>query len=102
MGIDAYFETEKGTQTDHLPDPDGLLERLLPSYDNEHSICLRFIDPYGDTTFNQLQIPILKKELELAIENSNEDLVKNHGEKLLSLIEKSENIVHTYIKFYGD
>lgn len=47
MGIDAYFETEKGAPIGHLPDPDGLLERLLPSYDSEHSICLRFIATMG-------------------------------------------------------
>ena len=102
MGIDAFIETENGVQIDQLPDPEDLLERLLPSHDTESSICLRFIDPYGDTTFNQGQIPILIKELETAVENTNDNLVKNHGKKLIALIEKIENEVHTYIKFYGD
>lgn len=102
MGIDAFIETENGAQIDQLFDPEELLERLLPAYDNESSIFLRFIDPYGDTTFNQGQIPILIKELKLAVDNTNDNLAKNHGKKLIALIEKIKNEVHTYIKFYGD
>ena len=102
MGIDALVETENGAQINQLPDPEDLLERLLPESDNESSICLRFIDPYGDTTFNQGQIPILIKELKSAVQNTNDNLAKNHGKKLIALIENIENKVHTYIKFYGD
>jgi len=102
MGIDAFIENENGAQIDHLYDPENLLKCLLPSYDTESSICLRFIDPYGDTTFNQGQIPILIKELKSAVENTNDNLAKNHGKKLIALIEKIENEVHTYIKFCGD
>ena len=33
------------------------------------SVCLRFIDPYGDATFNQLQLPLLLRELKDAIQS---------------------------------
>ena len=53
------------------------------------------IDPYGDTVFNVLQIPVVVKELE-SLPNSNESTVKD----VISFLSKSA--AHLYIKFIGD
>lgn len=60
MGIDAKLQTEDGRILQEVFDPEDILQRLLP-FNDESSSCLRFVDPYGDTTFNQLQIPVLHK-----------------------------------------
>ena len=79
--------------------PPGALEGPL-----KESFCLRFIDPYGDTTFNQLQIPVLVSELRSLLESdhcqTHEKLREFEG--VVSFIEKARDQVHTYIKFYGD
>ena len=34
----------------------------------DRSHCLQYVDPYGDATFNQLQLPQLLREMEHAID----------------------------------
>jgi hypothetical protein len=101
MGIDAFIESEDGEPRGEVPDPGDLTAKLASSLTAD-SRCVCFIDPYGDTTFNQLQIPVLIKELERAIDLSPDPLVKSHGEALLALAHRANSEVHTYVKFYGD
>ncbi len=102
MGINARIESETGEQIQELLDLHGLVEKLLPDFNDETSICLRFVDPYGDTTFNQGQLPVFIRELTSAIKAADEPDVKAHGQKLLGLAKKANGQVHTYLKFYGD
>jgi len=102
MGIVAYIETESGELIEELPDTYSLVDELIPDLEDKTSVCLRFIDPYGDTTFNQNQIPVLINELTAALELTKSHKAKEHGKKLLSLIERANGKVHTYLKFIGD
>ena len=102
MGVEARIENEKGVCLQELSDPEDLVADLLPKYDDESSICLRFIDLYGDTTFNELQMPILIKELIKAIDKTSNNDAKEHGKKLLDMAKKVSEEGHLYLKFYGD
>jgi hypothetical protein len=62
MGIDARIETESGTCVAELLDPHNRVNWLLSLAILDSSHCLQFIDPYGDTFFNGLQIPVLQHE----------------------------------------
>lgn len=62
MGIDARIETERGTCVAELGDPHNRVNWLLSLAILDSTLCLRFIDPYGDTVFNDLQIPVLQSE----------------------------------------
>jgi hypothetical protein len=68
----------------------------------ENTLCLQFIDPYGDTTFNQLQIPKLVQEVEALRPNCNTDEERQELESIIGFIGKAKGETHTYIKFYGD
>jgi len=64
--------------------------------------CLPFIDPYGDTMFNQLQLPHLIGELvEHRIKTSNEALSRTLY-SLISYLQAAEERVHVYVRFIGD
>jgi hypothetical protein len=66
-------------------------------------LWLHTIDPYGDTVFNTLQIPIIISELEdllNEVDQKEQDLIRLVDE-FLDFI-KSAISVHTYIKFIGD
>ena len=65
MGIDASVQTESGDRIRQLYDPKGYLSRALACSALEGTVCLRFIDPYGDALFNQIQLPFLLSELEV-------------------------------------
>jgi len=63
-------------------------------------ILLKYVDFYGDTTFNSLQLDDLITDLQklktiLVIQI---DTV----EQIIELARQSKDRVHTYIKFYGD
>jgi hypothetical protein len=65
MGIDLRWEDERGTQLDEVADPKGYLGLALSLSDLKGTVSLRFIDPYGNTVFNQWQIPVFIDELQL-------------------------------------
>jgi hypothetical protein len=102
MGIDATVESEDGEVEAELPDPQDLTDRLVAPFRGSDSPCLRFVDPYGNTTFNGLQLRVLIGELERAIQIAPHPQVKSHGEALLALARQASAEVHTYLKFTGD
>ena len=75
MGIDIRWENEDGKLIESLDDPYGLLSKVLPPPNDLSWTCLRFIDPYGSTIFNQIQIPVVVRELERARENIKDPTV---------------------------
>lgn len=102
MGIDIRVQDERGGLIRELLDPKSLLPRLLPRQDNTDSFCLRFIDRYGDTYFNQIQMPLLLIELKAAVRSCSDADAKAHGEAAVSLVASAVDRVHTYVRFVGD
>jgi hypothetical protein len=63
--------------------------------------CVRFIDPYGNTVFNQLQLPVLIGEFQQMAEDSpNAQLLDRLG-SVLAFLAASQG-VHQYVRFVGD
>ncbi len=69
MSIDLYMEDEEGVGLAEVLDPEDLTGRVVALAGHAGTTCLRFIHPEGNTTFNQLQIPTLVRELEAAREH---------------------------------
>jgi len=59
----------------------------------------QYLIPWGDTIFNEIQIPDLIKDLELLKNISNQ---KDSIDKIIRLANKCPEISHSYLKFYGD
>lgn len=102
MGVDLKWENENGRLIDELLDPQMCISHLVLKTDLTGTTCLRFIDPYGDTTFIQLQIPILIEELKSVLEKVQDKGIRDHLRRVIDLAEKSSGEIHTYLKFYGD
>ena len=91
------LEDEKGAALVTLPEPfeyEELDKLTLPKFK-----LFDYIDPYGDTTFNGVQIDDLITDLEL-LKNFSEQ--KDTIDKIIMLSQKCKSDVHTYIKFIGD
>jgi hypothetical protein len=102
VGINVEIQHESGETIAEFLDPEGAITRLVVSqHENRHSICLRFIDPYGDTTFNQQQLPHLIAEVESAIRAMSDQVVKLKVARLSDFLKTAINM-HTYVKFIGD
>lgn len=103
MSIDARWEDENGDEIEVvLSPPRSRLESLIPEPNVECFPCLRYIDLYGDTTFNQLQLPQLLADLKQAIIEAESPDTRTHMQSLIDLVQRAIGVVHTYIKFYGD
>jgi hypothetical protein len=102
MGLSVALQNENGNPIDIVLDPKNYLHRLLPSHDDESYQCLRFIDWYGDTVFNHLQMPTFLSEWQ----RLNSKVKSDEERQLLSRIEKlaydCQSEQHVYLKFIGD
>jgi hypothetical protein len=100
MPISVEWQDEDGHVLARYEGPD--LHASLFDHAEQDQVCLRFIDPYGDTTFNQLQVPVLLAELEsLGADRElgdHLDVIR----ALLTFLEQARDETHTYVKFVGD
>jgi len=101
MGIDVRLETEAGDGIETLLDFDDSLQKVLLECDPTESVTLRFIDPYGNTTFNRLQMPFLIAEIESARERLGDEVAANFADEVLRLAMRCQDEVDTYLRFYG-
>jgi len=102
MGINVIWQDESGNEIAQIPDPDMMVSRLVLHTNLSGTTCLKFIDPYGDTIFNQRQIPTLIEELKIISTVIHDGRVESHILRLIELAEQSKGEVHTYLKFLGD
>ncbi len=102
MGIDVRVETESGEVQDEVLDDGNLTDKLLPDREDGASPCLRFVDPFGDTLFNHIQIPLVIGELEKKLRCATKAEIKAHCEAILSLLRAARGEEHTYVRFSGE
>ena len=103
MGINLYWQNEKGEKLAQLLDGNFLVSKFLPGVEARDFPCLRFVDPAGDTVFNQAQIQQLILELEgLARQRKFRSAVQEHLEAVLEFVRQAVGETHTYINFVGD
>jgi hypothetical protein len=100
MPIAVEWQDEKGRVLARYDGP--LLHARLFEHAEQDQACLRFIDPSGDTTFNQLQLPVLLAELESlgADRELGEQLQAIRA--LLAFLERARDQPHTYVKLMSD
>ena len=101
MALTVQLIVESGRVLEEIYDPPGFAD-LLPDDTDESSQCLRFIDPYGDTVFNTLQIPTFLRELSLVEEHATTDQHRRFIAELRRLASRCQEEPHRYLKFVGD
>ena len=101
MGISILLEDEHGNVLETVDWPPWL-DRLLPAYEDESFQCLRFIDRYGDSVFNRVQMTTLINDLERLQQQANDDTERGHLAEIGRLAERCLSGVHLYVRFYGD
>lgn len=101
MGVNIVYQNENEKELEKVIDH-NIIGKIIPDFNDSSSYCLRYIDLYGDTTFNRLQIDQLKKEFESKLNETQDDKIKSFIKRILVLIDKCKKNIHTYIKFVGD
>jgi len=96
MSWTIILESESGGEIEVLDD-----EMSSKFYDKFQSYRLiKYLDISGDLTINRMQLDDLGKDIQDYMKENKE--AKDLGVKILQLIEKSRNTIHSYIKFYGE
>jgi hypothetical protein len=101
MGIDVYWKDESGAVLGSVLDSGALTEMSGRLLRQSGTSCLRFIDPAGDTCFNQQQIPELVAELQVFAISVEVPRWQQHLQQVLSLLQGASR-PHTYMWFMGD
>ncbi|MEK7424181.1 MAG: hypothetical protein AAB131_10115 [Actinomycetota bacterium] len=97
----VVVEDERGKVVEELTGSADGLNDLLARCSGEEFVLLPFVDPYGDTVFNRLQIPSLIRELRRLRETTTPrelDLL----DRLDRLVNRCQEDVHLYLRFLGD
>ncbi len=101
MGIDIYLETESGEKEAELLDPQGIVARLMP-IDDAHFPLLRYVDLYGDTVFNRMQMEQVLVELKQLKNPTRGSEEINYINQIEDMARRCQSEPHLYLKFYGD
>ena len=101
MGFNIILEGEDREPLEQVEDPKNILHQLLPSEDVSYQ-CLRFIDWYGDTVFNRLQIQPLLSELDRVIECARTSEENALLARIRELAVRCSKEPHLYLRFSGD
>jgi hypothetical protein len=99
MGIDVRLETERAEPLgEPVLDQPGYLAQALAT---ARGSCVGYIDPYGNTIFNQLQLPVLIAEME-GLQMTLPSHLSGHVSKVLDLLRTGVARPHVYARFIGD
>ena len=102
------LQDEFGEVLEEIQDRKDLLGPYVPALRDETYHCLRFIDLYGDTYFNLLQMDTFKSEWDRLFRTVQEDdkdvevAVRKLFEQVRELAVKCQQEPHLYLKFEGD
>jgi len=96
------LQGEDGVKIDEVHDPQGLIVSYSPLLSDQSFQCLRFIDPYGNTYFNELQIEAFLAEWDRIFDKVQEDEAKRLSLEIRSLAQRCKQEPHLYLRFLGD
>lgn len=102
MGVNLRWENENGKEMGAVLDPHMIISKIVLKKNLQNTTCLRFIDPYGNAVFNQIQIPILISEIRDILQSESDPDIRDHLQCVLDLAGKSVGKTHTYLRFIGD
>ncbi len=101
MGWTVRLEDEHGTCVmEVLSTDDAALVRVLD--DPDRYPRLNEIDPYGDTTFNTLQIPSVVRELDMLLDETAKLSEQQWLVDTRALAQRVQAGSHLYLKLLGD
>lgn len=102
MGFSIRLQDEKGSVIEELFDLENVLSRLLPAWDDQNSRCLCYVDPWGDTIFNHLQMTDIAQELKRMRAAANTEIERAFIDDIERMAVRCKDGEHLYLKFLGD
>lgn len=104
MGLNSVtVETAEGKVIREIVASPSVLDPLIGSLEDKAEFCcLRFVDPYGDTIFNPIQVVQLRQELETLLQLATTPNQRSVIQELLQLAQFSLMEPHRFLRLVGD
>ena len=102
MAYTVRLETENGDTVDSIEVPLLFLDDSIVRDWNAPFQLLTFLDPYGDTVFNQLQAGQVLQELDCIRERLTNDADLRLLGRVIGLAQRCASTPHMYLRFLGD
>jgi hypothetical protein len=102
MGLSIELQDEWGGILGSTADPRNLLASLLPPVLDKSSLMLGHIDPYANTTFNNLQISQFLVEWAGVSSRARTAEKRELVSAIEAMAQRVRDEVHLYLKFIGD
>jgi len=103
MGISAIkLEGEDREAVEEVRGDPHVVDMLLPDVSDVSFQCLRFVDPYGETVFNRLQMTQFLPEWDRLRGRATTLDQKRLFQDVRRLAERCSNEPHLYLRFSGD
>lgn len=93
MAWNIYLQGEEGDVLEK-----AFIENFFGEKIYHTSQLLRFIDPYGDTVLNQLQMPLFQEEWRQLEDASKKANQHENWKAVMALAVKCNSEVHLYLK----
>jgi hypothetical protein len=101
VAINVILQTIDGKKLNEVVDYSYSLARMWPFGDQSFPL-LQYVDPYGNTVFNGLQMPEVQKELELLIDKASSDEQRSALGQIRDLAVNCQKKPHMFLRFSGD
>jgi hypothetical protein len=101
MPISVALQNIHGKKFKEVVPTTVVLNRLLP-FENPRFPLLCYVDPYGNTIFNGLQMRPLLEELDRLADECESDEEKEVLTQIRGLAVECRDHTHLYIRFIGD
>ena len=95
------LEDESGGVIESIQD-NGLLGKYIPEANDKNYCCAKYINRWGNTIFNELQMDDLIKELVSRTSKSEDKEIQMLIVQIYNLVEIARKEAPAYIKFIGD
>jgi len=102
MGMSIQLEDHQGKVLEEIPDLESLLARLFPSWEDANFHCLRYIDPWGATVFNRLQMDEVISELWRIRAQTTVEVERAFIDAIEGMARRCKEGEHRYLRFLGD
>ncbi|HET7586191.1 MAG TPA: hypothetical protein VFK13_14860 [Gemmatimonadaceae bacterium] len=103
MGLTIVLQNQSGALLDEaVADTTDLLPFVLPQTEDEVFHYIPYIDRYGDTVFNRLQMTPLLREFSVLQSNTTDPDERYLLERISQLAVRCMNTDLSYLRFIGD
>jgi hypothetical protein len=101
VAIKAILQTVDGKKANQVVDSRYSLASIWPVGDQSFPL-LQYIDPYGNTMFNGLQMPEVQRELDILVGKASSDEQKDILCQIRELAVSCQKQPHMFLRFNGD